>query len=37
MYRAYHIIRYTVILFVFFDFGRNGVPKRDDGQKIGDV
>jgi hypothetical protein len=34
MYRAYHIIGYAGVLFVFFDFGGNGVPKGDDKQEI---
>jgi hypothetical protein len=31
MNRAYQIIHYTLVLFVFSDFGRDGVPKGHDG------
>jgi hypothetical protein len=31
MNRAYHIIHYTVVLFMFSDFGGDGVPKGDNG------
>jgi hypothetical protein len=34
MYRAYHIINDIGVWFVFFDFGRDGVPKCDDGQDM---
>jgi hypothetical protein len=34
MNRAYHIIGYAGVLFVFSDLGRDGVPKGDDGQEI---
>ena len=34
MYCAYHIINDIGVWFVFFDFGRDGVPKRDDGGEI---
>ena len=34
MNRAYYIIHYPVVLFVFSEFGGDGVPKGDDGQEI---
>jgi hypothetical protein len=37
MYRAYHIIGYAGVLFVFSDFGGNCVPKGDDGEEIFNV
>ena len=37
MYRAYHIIGDACVLFVFTNFGCDGVPKGDDGEEIFNV
>ena len=37
MNRANYIVDDTRVLFVFLDFGGNGVPKGDDGEKIFNV
>ena len=37
MYRAYHIIGDACVLFVFTNFGCDGVPKDDDGEEIFNV